>query len=311
MRDIRNSSRSFAEADADGNQHLDFEEFLAMQPRQVLEAHSNEELRQLFDAADVSGDGMLSIDEWFLFSLGQSAQEHGASTLEAVFEKYDRNRSGTLDSDEFESLCRNMGFGSESRKLFTVLDHDNSGSLSYRELAAALAAGDVSGRLSSVTKRRESTKVAAFVWAHDGSQRDSGRERRSIDTSNWRLRGQTTEAIRDELRDLLQKCGGHIADLIRIFDTDEGDAALLIDDVEFYKAMRERLGYRGPTYVLRDVFRSLDSDGSGAIGFDELFEFVRGRRLTRARTVMAISAQCPLTLAHCVCPAGERPAALP
>ena len=36
--------------------------------------------------------------------------------------------------------------------------------------------------------------------------------------------------------------------------------------------------YRGSAHVVFSVFRTLDTDGSGQIGFDELFEFVHGKR---------------------------------
>ena len=42
--------------------------------------------------------------------------------------------------------------------------------------------------------------------------------------------------------------------------------------------MRNSFGFKGSAYVLKDVFKSLDADGNGTIGFDEMFEFVRGRR---------------------------------
>ena len=54
------------------------------------------------------------------------------------------------------------------------------------------------------------------------------------------------------------------------------DTELLIDDMEFYKAMRTKFGYQGPKEVIDKVFVSLDTDGDGHIGFDELFEFIRG-----------------------------------
>jgi hypothetical protein len=62
-----------------------------------------------------------------------------------------------------------------------------------------------------------------------------------------------------------------------LFD-DDGGAELLIDDMEFHKAMRTKFGYRGMGHVITEVFNMLDTDGSGKIGFDELYEFVRGRR---------------------------------
>jgi len=55
-------------------------------------------------------------------------------------------------------------------------------------------------------------------------------------------------------------------------------SAQSIDDIEFLTAMKDRCGYRGSPAVLLEVFRTMDSDGNGSIGFDELFEFVRGRQ---------------------------------
>ena len=45
--------------------------------------------------------------------------------------------------------------------------------------------------------------------------------------------------------------------------------------MEFHKALTGHFGYRGSPWVLDEVFKSIDTDGSGEIGFDELFE-VRG-----------------------------------
>lgn len=58
----------------------------------------------------------------------------------------------------------------------------------------------------------------------------------------------------------------------------DANNSLEIDEQEFYVAMRSKLGYTGPKHVIDLVFKSLDLDRSGVIGFDELFEFIRGRR---------------------------------
>ena len=44
------------------------------------------------------------------------------------------------------------------------------------------------------------------------------------------------------------------------------------------QALRNRFHYHGPPEVLDEIFASLDTDGSGTIGFDELFEFLNGRK---------------------------------
>ena len=50
-------SRAFSEADVDGNQLLDFDEFLALQPAEVRDKHSVESIREWFDTADADGSG--------------------------------------------------------------------------------------------------------------------------------------------------------------------------------------------------------------------------------------------------------------
>ena len=70
----------FAEVD-DGDQELDFEEFLAMMPRKLREVHPTEEIRVWFDSADDDGNGMLSINEYFKWTLGMNAAQHGSESL--------------------------------------------------------------------------------------------------------------------------------------------------------------------------------------------------------------------------------------
>ena len=55
----------------------------------------------------------------------------------------------------------------------------------------------------------------------------------------------------------------------QIFDHDAGNE-MLIDDVEFSSAMRDKFGYKGPSHALSQLFAFLDTDHGGAIGFDEL-----------------------------------------
>ena len=90
---------------------LDFEEFLAMQPRKLRDSRSADQIKAWFDAADVNHDGVLSLDEFFIWSLGTCAEEHGGASIRACFEKFDANGSGKLDAKEFSEACKMMGFG--------------------------------------------------------------------------------------------------------------------------------------------------------------------------------------------------------
>ena len=90
-----------------------------------------------------------------------------------------------------------------------------------------------------------------------------------IDTTGWSISGKDAGAIKSQLQELLVQSNLQVADLIKLFD-DDNDMELQIDDMEFHKAMRTHFKYQGPAAVLDEVFKSLDADGSGEIGFDEL-----------------------------------------
>ena len=93
-----------------------------------------------------------------------------------------------------------------------------------------------------------------------------------------------------ELQTQLSNSGKHVADVLRLFDQDAG-SEMLIDDMEFVSTMRTRFHYRGPFGVLREVFKSLDSDGSHQIGFDELCESKAPNPHTHAAHTRASPAQ--------------------
>ena len=54
--DTKSDFTRFAEADADGNQRLDFEEFYSMQSQYIRDNFSSTDIRSWFDAADDDGD---------------------------------------------------------------------------------------------------------------------------------------------------------------------------------------------------------------------------------------------------------------
>ena len=263
---IKEQVMAFADADTDGNMKLDFEEFYAMLAHNQSHAVSTEKAREWFDAADKDGSGSVSADEFFCWSLSASAAAYGANSIATIFKRYDKDKTGYLDLREFTKACGDVGMALVAEDIFRALDQDESGAISYIELSESLA--DTTERLKTETKH----VLTSLVWASQGQAVNP------LDTTGWRIKGDTAENTRKELRALLDASGHHVGELISIFDQDVGSTEKQIDDIEFYKAMRERLGFRGPIHVLQEVFKSLDTDGSGMIGFDELFEFVRGRR---------------------------------
>ena len=107
---VRRDGLRFAEADADGDNVLTFDEFLSMQPKTVRQEHSEEEVRAWFDAVDLDGSGTLSVNEFFLWTLQKEAMKD-MKGMRAIFQSHDKNSSGCLDMGEFQRVCDELGFG--------------------------------------------------------------------------------------------------------------------------------------------------------------------------------------------------------
>lgn len=263
-------ARRFTEADRDSDQRLDFAEFYSMQPRAVLDRFSAKQVREMFDAADVNGDGVLSINEFFFYSLGNAMSSKGKHTLTATFETYDTDGHGTLDRIEFRKACNDLGFGSVADVLFDELDKDCSSTIAYDELLDA--ATSIGKRDSSIDNRLFLTAFANTAAA--GKEAHHLSVKKHIDTSSWRLQGKDMDSVRAELRKTLVDNNLQVGDAMRLFDEDgranvAGPLHLSIDRGEFERAMRQTFGFSGRQATLDDIFKSLDTNGSGELGFDE------------------------------------------
>ena len=291
---------AFSEEDRDGNQQLDFEEFLALMPSRIREQHTAAEIRAIFDAADPNGDGFLSTNEFFVWTLSISAREFGCAPLKTAFEFYDTDKTGCLTATEFSHAANDMGFAAVAHGIFRALDVDHSGTLSYSELERSLLKAppaDASAKKMLVTLSWTSDASLRRRAAADPAKTESPtltalRPGATIDTSGWIIRGRDPISVRRELQTLLVESGGHVADIIKLFDQDQ-DFSRRVDDMEFLHAMKTHFGYKGPPNVINEVFNWLDVDGSGYVGFDELFEFVRGRVAELGSNVALVALNCP------------------
>jgi hypothetical protein len=92
--------REFAKLDSDGNQLIDFEEFLAGQPPQVLAQSSREDIQLIFDDADLDGNGVLDFGEfveWRQSTLG-GAMTGSAYAIDQQFARVRQlNKYANLD----------------------------------------------------------------------------------------------------------------------------------------------------------------------------------------------------------------------
>ena len=251
-----------------GNQQLDFEEFYAMQPRKIRDEYTTEDIREWFVAADLDGNGTICINEFFRWSLLNAAQKHGDEALKASFRQYDTDATGQLDALEFESVCRDMGFESVAYDIFSSLDGDSSGTVSYHELLRSLK--------EQAPRNLDTKRMLSALMLTYGNELTE-RRHKCIDTTGWTITGRDADSVKQQLQELLQQSGAQVADIIRLFD-DDADLKLHVDDIEFISTMREKFGYKGEKRVLDEVFRALDADGNGVVGFDELYEFLRGHK---------------------------------
>ena len=189
----------------------------------------------------------------------------GQNALGRVFERYDRNRNGCLDFSEFDEICKDLGFSTFSASIFSALDGDESGSISYAELVQSLT----SAIPTDLDAKSFLTSLVCSLNTSTQSDGD-GDVKVAIDTSSWRIAGRDATSVQAELQTILRDSNARVADLIVLFDEDGDPVHVLIDEREFSNAMRRTFGYEGSEQVLRDIFQKLDLDDSGQIGFEEV-----------------------------------------
>jgi calmodulin len=92
------------EVDADGNDNIDFTEFLALMSRQMRQSDIEEELRETFRVFDRDNDGFITPQELrtLLISLGLDSS---AQVIRSMIAEADRNRDGKIDFSEFRALA--------------------------------------------------------------------------------------------------------------------------------------------------------------------------------------------------------------
>jgi calmodulin len=92
------------EVDADGNDNIDFTEFLALMSRQMRQSDIEEELRLTFRVFDRDGDSFITPQELrtLLINLGLDSS---APVIRAMIAEADRNRDGKIDFKEFRALA--------------------------------------------------------------------------------------------------------------------------------------------------------------------------------------------------------------
>jgi len=281
VRQARASAEAVLEADEDNS--LTFDEFVAQLPTQVRKMRKTSEFRSWFDMLDKDGSGSVNMEEFFVWSVSASSIASG-SGAKRVFQRFDQDRSGVLDLAEFTNAAQSLGFDSEhAHDLFDELDSQSDGVINYLELleqcnklAACRASGD--GSTGDVFSAKMREFLLAMSW-------DTAKDSEVVDTSDWSFNASTTAGVKKELVALLTF---HAVRLSHIFSQADVNEDFSVSYGEFLNLMEDVIGFRGARAVLNDVWLELDDDDSGVVSFEELDGWIFGRPVGPSKRLEAV-----------------------
>ena len=257
-------------------------------PKQMKERLSKEEVRDIFESVDIDGSGGITPNEIFLWSLNIATIHTGAG-LAGVFKKYDTTGDGHLDSAEFKRAVEDMGFGQYAHDIFMQLDDDESGQVSYGEIAEMLR--NTKGSVSKECKKFLTTLAMHNKTGSDWSLLKIPSERiQGVSPLEWDISGDTLEELRIQLSDRLLENMMRVSDFYALITRSLGSDGKLTQD-NFVSAMRQ-LGYKGESDdLLIKIFFLLDRDLSGEVSIDELYNWISGmtERWNKARDCTLLS----------------------
>jgi len=244
---------------------LDFREFSRMIREREMGVHTEQALKERFDAIDKDGGGTIDADEYMAFAL-TDAFERSAAHLVDLFSDWDADGGGSVDKVEFRNVVRSFGFECRDAlidKLFARFDLQSTGELSL---------GMVSRRLQAEMNERESrgrrmAELRCLQW------RASAKVVQLIDPVALDPKLSARAGARSQILGTLRAQQARVMDLFRSWDAD-GDA--LISKTEFRQAVLV-LGLDGvPRKQVDELFDELDKDGSGEISFNEMRDAIKG-----------------------------------
>mmetsp|Transcript_543 Transcript_543/g.1108 ORF Transcript_543/g.1108 Transcript_543/m.1108 type:complete len:173 (-) Transcript_543:281-799(-) len=147
--------RAFAKWDIDQSQSVDFEEFLAIQPKEYMYKYGREEMKKWFDAIDLNGNGEIDFNEFRTMrkrDLGivdepapaPAPPPKRAPTADDYreFAKWDTDQSQAIEFEEFlgmqsQEIC--WQYSKEHiRSWFDAADADGDGVLNFNEFFALI-----------------------------------------------------------------------------------------------------------------------------------------------------------------------------
>eukprot|EP00900_Chrysochromulina_parva_P016523 jgi/Chrpa1/24872/Chrysochromulina_OHIO_Genome00026494-RA len=106
---MRRNAMQYDAHDVDGDQKLDFDEFVAMVREREEGEHTEKELRERFKALDADGSGQIDMNEYVLYSLCDALARSSSRVID-LFRQWDEDGSGEVDRKEFRRAVKAMGF---------------------------------------------------------------------------------------------------------------------------------------------------------------------------------------------------------
>lgn len=275
MINIRQHSMHFSLADVNGDDTMDYDEFVESMPAHVRASNSPEQLRTWFEMIDLDGSGQVSRDEHLKWSLNAATMASGAG-VEKIFQRYDRDGSGQLSELEFARAARDMGLGDHAESLFHALPGSEDGSISYLELLESAKEGKA-GECSKVGELRKFLITMAWDTTREPPEK--------LDTRGWSFAAGSGSELHTALLELMADKHATPTQIFRALDSSND---YLLTRTEFIRGMREALGFRGDAEVLRRAFIDIDDDRTGRIGFDEISTWLNGKDTPKGERLMRV-----------------------
>ena len=264
----------FHEADRNGDEVLDYEEFIAALPSELRSA-DEATLREVFAMADADGDGTVTADEFFLWSLQLSADFAGASwaEMEKAFGRFDATGDGLVNLKEFFDAVEPHGFGPIAHKVFDELDRDHSGKIAYKEILATIQNLRMQHTISP-----DCRKLLTALAFSAPPLADATNEMLDLDSTPFVC--ESVDELHSVLKQRIQASNARPFDVwLRLLSSSAKISRCRLAKLpraHFHTAVRTVFGYTGEPFVLDRTVNAMDDDGEDKISFDEFAHWITG-----------------------------------